>query len=164
MDDVLKDWRKLSLTGEEGEKVKLKNSHFSEKSEHVLATRFMTRRALNVEAIGRTFKPLWRAQKDFEIREAGDHVLLFVFELEMDAERVLAMEPWSFDKHVVLFQRYDFSFSTKNLRFTSMKFWVQMHGLPVSMLTPEIAIELGEKIRVVLSMDHPNEMIGGDFI
>ena len=62
------------MTGEEGEKVKLKNSHFSEKSEHVLAARFMTIRALNVEAVGRTFKPLWRAQKAFEIREIGDHV------------------------------------------------------------------------------------------
>lgn len=82
----------------------------------------------------------------------------------MDAEWVLAMEPWSFDKHVVLFQRYDLSVPTKNLRFTSMKFWVQMHGLPVNMLTLEIAIELGEKIGVVLSTDHTNEMIGGDFI
>ena len=63
----------------------------------------MTRRTLNVEAMGRTFKPLWRARKGFEIREAGDHVLLFVFVLETDAERVLATELWSFNKHVVLF-------------------------------------------------------------
>ena len=63
----------------------------------------MTWRALNVEAVGKTFKPLWRATKDFEIREAGDHVLLFVFELETDAERVLATGPWSFDQHLVLF-------------------------------------------------------------
>ena len=87
----------------------------------------MTRRALNVEAVGRTFKPLWRALKDFKTREVGDHVLLFVFELETDAERVQAIDPCSFDKHLVLFQRYDFSISTKNLKFTTMKFWVQMH-------------------------------------
>ena len=82
----------------------------------------------------------------------------------MDVEWVLAMEPWSFNKHVVLFQWYDFSVPTKNLRFTFMKFWVQMHRLPVNMLTPEIAIELGEKIGVVLSTNHTSEMIGGDFI
>lgn len=62
-----------------------------------------------MEAVGKTFKPLWSAQKDFKTREAGDHVLLFVFELEADAERVLATESCSFDKHLVLFQRYDFS-------------------------------------------------------
>ena len=65
-----------------------------------------------MEAMSKTFKPLWRAWKDFETREAGDHVLLFVFKLETDAERVLATEPWSFDKHLVLFQRYNFSILT----------------------------------------------------
>ena len=102
-DEVLRDWKRLSLTGEEGERVILKKSHFSSNNKHVLVARFMTRRALNVEAVGRTFKPLWRALKDFKTREVGDHVLLFVFELETDAERVLATEPWSFDKHFVLF-------------------------------------------------------------
>ena len=46
----------------------------------------MTKKALNVEAAGRTFKPFWRARKDFKTSEASDHVLLFVFKLETDAE------------------------------------------------------------------------------
>ena len=104
--------------------------------EYVLIARFFTRRALNVEAIGKTLKPLWRARKEFKIREARDHVLLFAFELETDAERVLAFEPSSFDKHLVLFQHYDASVPARNLRFTKMKFWVQLHGLPVCMLDP----------------------------
>ena len=87
-----------------GGKSYTKKLHFSSNNEHVLAVGFMTRRALNVEAVGRTFKPLWRARKDFKTREAGNHVLLFVFKLETDAERVLATELWSFDKRLVLFQ------------------------------------------------------------
>ena len=51
------------------------------------------RKALNVEAVNRTFKPLWRARKEFEIREASDHVLLFVFGLGTNTEGVLANEP-----------------------------------------------------------------------
>ena len=39
----------------------------------------------------------------FEVREADDHILLFVFDFDNDAERVLATEPWVFDKHLVLF-------------------------------------------------------------
>ena len=65
-----------------------------------------------MEAVGRTFKPLWRAPMDFNTREAGDHVFLFIFELETDAKRVLATKLWSFNKHLVLFQRHDFSIST----------------------------------------------------
>ena len=99
----------MSLIAEENTKLSLTKSKNLRRKEYVLAAKFLTKRALNVEAIGRTFKPLWRAKNEFKIREAGDHILLFVFELETDAERVLAQEPWSFDKHLVLFQQYDYS-------------------------------------------------------
>ena len=164
MDDVIKDWKKLSLTDTEGTKINLSKSKNLFKREHVLAAKFMTRRALNVEAIGRTFKPLWRARNDFQIREAGDHILLFVFELETDAERVIATEPWSFDKHLVIFSRYDFSIPTRNLRFTTTTFWVQIHGLPMNMLDPETAVEIGETIGTVSRTKHSNDMVGGDFL
>lgn len=124
----------------------------------------MTRRALNVEAIGRTFKPLWQAQSDFQIREAGDHILLLVFELETDAEQVLATEPWSFDKHLIIFSRYVFSIPTRNLRFSTTTFWVQIHGLPMNMLDPEPAVEIGETISTISRSEHSNDMVGGDFL
>ena len=54
--------------------------------EFALAAKFLTKRALNVEAIRRIFKPLWRAKKEFKVCEARNHILLFVFELESDAE------------------------------------------------------------------------------
>ena len=85
MDEVLKDWKKLSLTTTEDVKLNLKKSKHFTNQEYVLVAKFMIRRALNIEAVGRTFEPLWRARKDFRIREAGDHILLFVFELETDA-------------------------------------------------------------------------------
>ena len=45
-----------------------------------------------------------------------------------------------------------------------MKFWVQMHELPVSMLDSETAMELGEKIGTVSPAENLNELIGGDFL
>ena len=129
-----------------------------------MAAKFLIKRALNVEAIGRTFKPLWRAKKDFKVREVGDHILLFVFELEVDAEQVLANEPWTFDKHIVLLQRFDGSTPPRYLRFTKLKLWVQIHGLPISLLDPETAMELGESLGQVTPCENPNELVGGDFI
>lgn len=75
MDEILKDWRKLFLIDIKGAKVSLKKSKNLNKKEYVLAAKFMTRRVLNVDAIGRTFKPLWSSQNDFKIREAGYHIL-----------------------------------------------------------------------------------------
>ena len=110
------------MTDEEDAKLSLSRSKNLRNKEYILAAKFLTKRALNVEAIGHTFKPLWRAKKDFKVCEARDHVLLFVFELEADAERVLANEPWTFDKHAVLLQRFDGSMPTRYLRFMKLKF------------------------------------------
>ena len=86
MEDVLKDWKKLSHINIEGSKINLKKYKNLISWEHLLAAKFMIRRALNVEAICRIFKLLWRARKDFKIRGAGDHILLFVFKLEIAVE------------------------------------------------------------------------------
>lgn len=152
------------MTNVELAKISLSKSKNLSSKEFVIAARFLTRRALNVEAIRRTFKPLWRARKEFKIREARDHVLLFFFELESDAERVIATELWSFDKHLVLLQRYDNSAPARTLRFTKMKFWVQLHGLPMHMLDPETTYELGKTIGPVIPFVNPKEMLGGDFL
>ena len=164
MDDILYDWKKLSLTKEEDTKLSLSKSKNIHSKEFVLAAKFLTKRALNVEAIGRTFKPLWRAKKEFKVREAGDHILLFVFELESDAEQVLANEPWTFDKHVVLLQRFDGSTPLRYLRFTKLKIWVQIHRLPMCMLVPETTIELGETLGQVTPCENSSELVGGDFL
>ena len=164
MEDILYDWKKLSLTKEEDTKLSLSKSKNLCSKEFVLAAKFLTKRALNVEAMGRTFKPLWRAKKDFKVHERGDHILLFVFELETDAKRVLANEPWTFDKHVVLLQRSDGSTLARYLRFTNLKIWVQIHGLPMCMLDSKIAIELGETLGQVTPCENSSELVGGDFL
>ena len=66
MEEILYDWKKLSLTDEEDVKLSLSRSKNIHRKEYILAAKFLTKRALNVEAIGHTFKPLWRAKKDFQ--------------------------------------------------------------------------------------------------
>ena len=159
-EEVLNDCKKLSLTDIEGSKISLTKSKKPNSKEYVLAVKFLMRRALNVEVIGKTFKPLQRSWNEFKVKEVGDHVLLFVFELETIAKRVLATKPWSFDKHVVLFQRYDTSVPARYLRFTKMKLWVQIHGLPMEMLDPKTTIKLGEALGTVSPIEHSKEIMG----
>ena len=62
-----------------------------------------------IEAVAKTFRPLWRMRKKFEVSNAGDNILLFAFESDEDIEKVLMGERWAFDRHLVVFQRYVFS-------------------------------------------------------
>ena len=96
-------WSQFSLTEEEEQGAKF--DRHDEVQIHCLAGQFFTKRVLNVESVGRTFKPLWKLIRELKIRDVGDNILLFEFEDILDLERVLEFEPWMFDKSLVAFQR-----------------------------------------------------------
>ena len=100
MESLTKHWSNLSLFEKEGGGVPLAKEKSS--SECIIAAKFLTKRALNMEAIIRTFNPLWRSKNGFEARNVGDHVMLFVFDNKEEVDKIFAAEPWSFDKHIVL--------------------------------------------------------------
>ena len=77
------------------------------KTEIVLAVKFFTQQSLNIEAVARTFHPIWRTRGKFKVSDARNNVLLIAFDLEVDAEKVLQGDSWAFDRHLVPLQRYD---------------------------------------------------------
>lgn len=100
--------------------------------------KFFTKRAMNIDAVAKTFRPLWRTRQSFNIRDVGNNHLMFAFEIEVDVEKVLLGEPWSFDRHLAVFQRYDGKVPMKELDFGFSKFWVQLHHLPFNLLALEV--------------------------
>ena len=71
---------------------------------------------------------------------------MFAFEVESDVDKVLMGEPWSFDRHLVLLQRYDGKTTMKDLDFTTSLLWVQIHSFPFCFLSPVVAISIGETL------------------
>ena len=99
-------WAKFSLIEEEEGGADVPNQEAV--GVHRLAGKFFMKRVLNVEAVARTFKPLWKPIGELKIRDSGDNMLVFEFEDVLDLERVLEYEPWSYDKSLTAFQRvYD---------------------------------------------------------
>ena len=50
---------------------------------------------------------MWHTKKGFEVRDMGNHRVMFVFTNEEDVIRVMQGEPWSFDKHLVALKRVE---------------------------------------------------------
>ncbi|KAK9998699.1 hypothetical protein SO802_018302 [Lithocarpus litseifolius] len=123
MENLEEPWTCLSLSEHEGEVFNFENLVC--RKDYTLAAKFFMKRALNIEAVAHTLKPLWRTKQDFEIQDMGNHILLFVFDSEVDANRVLLGEPWSFDKYLVVLRRYEDDSSLRRLHFDTAKFWVQ---------------------------------------
>ena len=69
MEELTNKCDNLSLSAWEGTKVVL--SKKNQAIECVLAAKFFTKRALNIEAVAQTFRPLWRTKVSFHITNVG---------------------------------------------------------------------------------------------
>lgn len=125
-------WSRFSLA--EDEKGGAEVDHQEEVIIHRLAGKFFTKRVLNVDAVARTFKPLWKPTGELKIRDIEEGVLLFEFEDAFDLERVLEYEPWSYEKSLVVFKKTLDIESIPFLEFDRVTFFVQIHNVPENSL------------------------------
>ena len=49
-----------------------------------------------------------------KFKNMGNHIVLFIFD-KLEVETILENEPWSFDKHLMVLQRYDKDTSVEEL-------------------------------------------------
>ena len=70
----------------------------------------------------------------------------------------------SFDRHLVVFQRYDGKVPMNEVDFGFSKFWVQLHHLPFNLLTPKVAMDIAQTLGIVVLFEDTFEMIGGNFM
>lgn len=162
MEDLSRSWCKLSLSnGEDSGFVLPKSWRFNE---FIIAAKYFTTRALNMDAIGRIFKQLWRCSDGFKIRSLTSHKALFVFYDVRDANRILSSKPSSFDIHVVVLQKYEENVPQGAFKFEKVMFWVQVYDIPICFMTMDVAEEICETIgQVFRSIGVENEE-GGSFI
>lgn len=95
-----------------------------------------------MEAVARMFKQLWRTNSGFRICNQGNNIVLFVFNNLEGVDKILNSQPWSFDKHLIVMQRYAGDVPVQEINFVKVPFWVQMHNIPVSFLTRKVAKSL----------------------
>ncbi|XP_065624928.1 uncharacterized protein LOC136065537 [Quercus suber] len=162
MENLTKHWKSLSLSNREGPGICLKKEQAI--SEHAIAARFLTKRPLNIDAIANTFTPLWRTKSGFKVKHIEDHVVLFSFENKADVDRIIAAEPWSFDKHSMVLSRYNKETTFHASDLTMVTFWVQIYDIPIRFRNKEIAEQICESVGTILYPDGAPECDGGSFI
>ena len=156
-------WARFSLSEEEERGADVDGQE--ETIIHRLAGKFFTKRVLNVDAVARTFKPLWRPRGELKIRDMGDNILLFEFEDCLDMERVLELEPWSYYKHLVVFQKTLVAEAAPSLDYSRSAFWIQLHNIPAHLITTETGDSVGRTLGRVLQVADPeDDGAGGEYL
>ena len=162
MDELTKHWNCLSLSEREGDDLCVKKDRCSQ--EYVIAALFLTKRALNMDAIAQTFKALWRADNGFTVSNEGSHRVLFVFENKEVVDRILSSEPWSFDKSLIVLEKYDRRTPLDDLKLDKASFWVQVHNIPIGYRNKSVAADICEAIGRVDRSPDDSESEGGSYI
>lgn len=67
-----------------------------------LLGKLRTDRPFNMFGLFETMKKLWCPTKGMICRDMGANIMSFQFHSKRDMERVLNMEPWHFNKHVLV--------------------------------------------------------------
>lgn len=79
-------------------------------------------------------------------------------------EKVLHGEPWKYDRHLVALERYDDRKPVNELSFCNTAFWIQIHDLPFSLLTREVALSLGATLGTVIKPANNSDLQEGNFV
>ena len=82
MDDLTKQWSRLTISQKEGPKFQLQDEMAASIS--IIVAKLLTKRALNTDVIAATFTPIWRSKRGFKIKNLGNHIVLFTFESESE--------------------------------------------------------------------------------
>ncbi|KAL0010815.1 hypothetical protein SO802_005923 [Lithocarpus litseifolius] len=141
----------MSLRGPEEDKFDLRSEMGFK--DFILAAKFHTKRVLNVDAVARNFSQLWRIRNGFKIKDQGNHTVLFIFENKVDSNRILSSQPWSFDKFLVVFQKYENNSHVRDLDFEKVPFWVQVYNIPFSFMNKTVAKGICSGIGEVVPSD-----------
>ena len=120
MEQLTMSWNNLSLSDKERSRFILPEDH--RRGEFVIAAKFFTSRFLQMEVVASTFLQLWRTTNGFRVRNQGNNIVLFVFDNLADVDKILKSQPWSFDKHLIVMQRYIGDAPVHELTFNKVPF------------------------------------------
>ena len=102
---------------------------------------------------------------EMKIRDIGGNILLFEFDDALDLERVLELEPWTYDKILVVFWHAVDVESAPLLSFNSITFWVQLHNITNQCLTQATGEAMGNTIGSIVQVANlEDDGEGGKFL
>ena len=111
-----------------------------------------------MEAMKMVFVKLWRIKAGISIREVGERLFIFQFEDEVEKDCILQKQPWSFNKSLLVLKEITCDLRLEEVNMDWCPFTVQVHGLPLGLITEKIGVILGEVLGDVLEVETDDDL------
>ena len=127
-------WKKLMVTKEEEEDIILGSNSTKvakEAGKNCIMMKVLTQRSVNVEALKKNMRMLWKPNKGLQVSEIEDNLYLAEFGDSHDKKKVMEMRPWSYEKQLVLMREFEGELIPKEISLRRLPFWIQIYNLPL---------------------------------
>ena len=154
--EVLERLKRINLTVEEGEVIKVRPSQREQILEEYslsLLGKFHRSWPYNKREAKTFPRSAWKLEQDLKIVEVGDGLFQFKFSMESQLLWVVNNGPWSFDNHLLLLQRWEKGMTANSGTFTHLPIWVQVWGLPFDLFSEEVGTDIGKGLGRVVNVD-----------
>lgn len=118
-----------------------------------LLGKLWTARPYNMYALIETMKKLWSPSKGLVCRELGSNLISFQFNAKRDMERILDMEPWHFNKHILVLTPLASDIQPSLMKFDKTSCWVRLYDVPMRGRKTDTLHQIGQRLGKVLEMD-----------
>jgi hypothetical protein len=107
-------------------------------------------------AIKKNILLAWSFFKFLSSEDKEDNQLVFTFEDMKDLSRVLDYSPWNINGTPLFLKYWDNASTYSDIDFSIGAFWVQVHGLPLDMMSENNARSIGSCLGDLLEIDNAN--------
>ena len=159
-DELEELWKKLTVTEEEEEDIILGSNSTKvakEAGKNCIIMKVLTQHSVNVEALKKNMRMLWKPNKGLQVSEIEDNLYLAEFGDSRDKKKVMEMQPWSYEKQLVLMREFERELVPKEISLRWSPFWIQIYNLPLKSMTSGTGYAIGGKIGEVLEVDVPEK-------
>lgn len=95
----MSQWARLSLKAKENNTIDL--PPIVESNSRILVTKLFTKKRVNLKALTRTLRSMWRLVQNFEVQDSSSNTVLIIFKDEIDPQKLLVQGRWTFDKYLI---------------------------------------------------------------
>ncbi|KAL4309032.1 hypothetical protein GQ457_01G028350 [Hibiscus cannabinus] len=120
-----------------------------ENKNHSLVGKIISNRIMKHLTIFAILKKAWQCGDDLECHDLDQNMFLFVLPSIIDKQRVLSQKPWAVQDKLIVLKEWPTEATLEEIDFSFEEFWVQVHNIPMSLISYENTVKIGSLFHVV---------------